>query len=61
MWEILECENYDGIRGEMYRDLDMATTLTSDMMLYGSDDLTQNENITMFETVQKFILKTERL
>ena len=58
---LLECENYDEIRDEMYRDLDMTTTLTSDMMLYGSDDLTQNENKIMFETVQKFILKTERL
>jgi hypothetical protein len=58
---LLECEKYEETRDDMYRELDTAKIMTCEMLLYGSDDLTLTENTYLFETVQRYIIKTERL
>jgi hypothetical protein len=58
---LMECENYTEARDELYDDLDMIPVITSDLLIYGAENLTQKENEKTFEAVQRYILKTERL
>ena len=60
----MNCVNYSDIREEMVRNinkiLDDKVIVTLDLLLNGNADLTYNENIQVFNQVQRYIYNSKR-
>ena len=54
------CPMYTAQRNRMFRTILPLTPPTLDTLLYGTPDLSINENKVVFSAVQKFILETNR-
>jgi hypothetical protein len=57
---LLECRRCGELRDNLFREIEFCLSLPVEVLLYGSEELTDQQNKKMFEEVQKFILKTER-
>ena len=57
---LLECEQYDEDRNKLFEDLEMCTVLDTDLLLYGSEEMTLKQKETLFKAVEKYILNTKR-
>jgi hypothetical protein len=57
---LLVCENYDDIREELYTATREYRERPAEILLEGSNELSCDQNQTIFAAVQKFIIKSER-
>jgi hypothetical protein len=57
---LLECPNYEEPRNELFTGCEDTQTLTTEVMLFGSKELTLKQNEQLFIAVQVFIIKTKR-
>lgn len=57
---LTHCDLYKEIRKEMLEELAFEDTLSVDHLLYGTEDLTQEQNNQIFIAVQDFITHSNR-
>ena len=58
---LIHCPRYTNIRIELMTELtDIPTEITTNLLLFGSNELTEEQNIHIFKTTQTFIIKSKR-
>ena len=57
---LLDCLLYQDIRPEMLASISSICTPSIDTLIYGSPDVSTNDNIVIFKAVQRFISKSKR-
>ena len=57
---LLRCYLHQNIRTEMLLAVNRICTVTTEILLYGNPDLSDEDNVIIFDSVQKFILKSKR-
>jgi hypothetical protein len=57
---LLECQNFAEERDTLFEEINDFVALPTDILLYGSETLTLQQNEWIFESTQRYILKTER-
>ena len=57
---LLDCLLYQDIRPEMLATISSICTPSIDTLIYGSPDVSTNDNIVIFKAVQRFISKSKR-
>ena len=57
---LLHCDRYRELRNETLFSLNLPVMLNTDILLFGSDQMTDDQNKQVFIKVQKFILKSKR-
>ena len=56
-----QCTNYTVCRQIMFNEISsVINNIDSDALLYGSNDLSHNDNVKIFQAVQKFIVSSKR-
>lgn len=55
---LVHCNIHSHIRAKLFSDIPCPTTINN--LLYGNEHLTSDENISVFENVQKFIIASKR-
>ena len=57
---LFECNRFSNLRQELFNTVSMICQLTLNVLLFGNDELSMQQNSTIFLAVQNFVLKTKR-